>query len=291
MLSYITWTVRPDIFTIGNWEVRWYGFLFALGFYLGYQIGSRMILKDKGKESWPDILFLYLIVGTVVGARLGHCLFYEWGYFSHHLLEIFKVWEGGLSSHGGTLGCVVGIWIYSRYVTHRSMLWTFDYTVIPTGMVAGFIRLGNLMNHEIYGEPTSLPWGFRFIENLRQWQHGAKPIYSMPSHPTQIYEALCYFATFIILYILYKTKPMFKRREGLTIGIFFIGIFFTRFLIEFIKQDQESFEATMFLNMGQWLSIPFILAGIVMIIRAHKRPPVFYEGMEEEEEAYLRSKK
>ena len=133
------------------------------------------------------------------------------------------------------------------------------------------------MNHEIYGHATNLPWGFRFIENIRMWQHGAAPVFSVPSHPTQIYEALCNLATFAIIYLLYwKTKES-KNREGLILGIFFIGIFFTRFMIEFIKQDQEAFEANMFINMGQWLSIPFILAGIILIVRALKRKPVYYE--------------
>jgi len=138
------------------------------------------------------------------------------------------------------------------------------------------------MNHEIYGHPTNLPWGFRFIENVRYWQHGAAPIFSVPSHPTQIYEALCYLTTFGILSFLYWKKPKVKTQEGLLIGIFFIGIFFTRFMIEFVKEDQEAFEAGWLLNMGQILSIPFIIAGIWLIVRALKRPPVVYEALEPE---------
>jgi len=274
--SFITWTARPDILLTDSWEIRWYGLFFAIGFYIGYLMANKMIVNDKGKESWADSLFIYLIVATVVGARLGHCFFYGWDYYSNHLLEIFKIWEGGLASHGGAIGIIIAIWIYSRKVTHRSMLWAFDIMIIPTALVGAMIRTGNLMNHEIYGIPTDLPWGFRFIENIRQWQHGAEPIFTTPSHPTQIYEALCYLASFVILYLLYTKKPMVKRQEGLILGIFLICVFFTRFLIEFIKMDQEAFESSMFLNMGQWLSIPFVIAGIILVIRALKRPPVYY---------------
>lgn len=282
MLASITWTAKPDILMLGNWEVRWYGLFFAIGFYLGYLMVTKMMLKDKGKQEWADSLFVYVIVATVVGARLGHCLFYGWEYYSVHPIEIFKVWEGGLASHGGALGIVVAVWIYSKKVTHRSMLWTFDILVIPTALVAALIRTGNLMNHEVYGVATDLPWGFRFIENVRHWQHGAEPIFSSPSHPTQIYEALCYLATFVLLMTLYLKKPAIKRREGLIFGIFFINIFFTRFLIEFIKNDQEAFEASMSLNMGQWLSIPFVLAGIFFVVRALKKEPVYYDDAKKE---------
>lgn len=276
LTSFITWTARPDILLTDSWEIRWYGLFFAIGFYLGYLMANKMIVKDKGKESWADSLFIYVIVATVVGARLGHCFFYGWDYYSNHLFEIFKIWEGGLASHGGAIGIIVAMWIYSRKVTHRSMLWAFDIMIIPTALVGAMIRTGNLMNHEIYGVPTDLPWGFRFIDNIRQWQHGAEPIFSVPSHPTQIYEALCYLVTFVILLLMYKKKPMVKRREGLILGVFLICVFFTRFMIEFIKMDQEAFESNMFLNMGQWLSIPFVIAGIILVIRSLKRPPVYY---------------
>lgn len=282
MLSYITWTARPDLFILGGWEVRWYGLFFAIGFYLGLLMMTKMFANEKVKESWADSLFIYVIVATVIGARLGHVFFYAWDYYSQHLLEIFKIWEGGLASHGGTIGILFAIWIYSRNVTKRNMLWTLDRLAVPVALVAALIRIGNLMNHEIYGHPTDLPWGFRFIENVRYWQHGADPIYSLPSHPTQIYETLCYLATFVILYLLYWKNKKAKAQEGLLLGIFFIGIFFTRFMIEFVKEDQVVFEAGWILNMGQILSIPFIIAGIALIIRALKRPPVVYEIVEQE---------
>jgi len=241
---------------------------------------TKMFAHEKVKESWADSLFIYVIVATVIGARLGHVFFYAWPYYSQHPWEILKIWEGGLASHGGTIGILIAMWFFSKYVTKRSMLWTLDRLAIPVALVSALIRTGNLMNHEIYGHPTNLPWGFRFIENVRYWQRGADPIFSAPSHPTQIYEALCYLATFVLLYLLYWKNKKAKAQEGLLIGIFFIGIFFTRFMIEFVKEDQEAFEAGWLLNMGQILSIPFIIAGIVLIVRALKRPSVDYEILE-----------
>lgn len=278
MLSLITWTVRPDVFMMGGLEVRWYGLAFALGFFLGIAMMTKMFSKEGVPEKWVDSLFIYVIVATVLGARLGHVFFYAWDYYSEHPAEIFKIWEGGLASHGGSLGILIAIWIYSRKVTKRSMLWTLDRLAVPVALVAAFIRLGNLMNHEIYGHPTDVPWAFRFILNVREWQHGANPIFSLPSHPTQIYEALCYLITFAVVSYLYWKKETVKQQEGMILGVFFIGIFFSRFLIEFVKEDQEAFEATMVLNMGQWLSIPFIVAGILLLIRAIQKPRVVYKN-------------
>jgi phosphatidylglycerol---prolipoprotein diacylglyceryl transferase len=290
MLTYITWTARPEIFFIGGWEVRWYGLFFAIGFYLGLMMISKMFEKEKVKDTWADALFMYVIIATVVGARLGHVFFYAWDYYSQHPWDIIKIWEGGLASHGGTIGIILAIWLFSKRVTHRSMLWTLDRLTVPVALVAAMIRTGNLMNHEIYGYATTLPWGFRFIENVRQWQHGAPPIFSDPSHPTQIYEALCYLITFVVLGLLYMKSKKGKNQEGLFLGIFFIGVFFSRFMIEFVKEDQEAFEAGWLLNMGQILSIPFILAGIFLIIRALKRPPVYYEPITTESPVTTSSK-
>ncbi|MDD4922478.1 MAG: prolipoprotein diacylglyceryl transferase [Bacteroidales bacterium] len=280
MLSYITWTARPDLFILGNWEVRWYGMFFAIGFYVGLLMISKIFAAEKVKESWADSLFIYVILATIFGARLGHVFFYAWDYYSIHPWDIIKIWEGGLASHGGAIGILIAIWLYSRQVTKRNILWTLDRLMIPTALVAAMIRMGNLMNHEIYGVSTDLPWAFRFIENVRQWQHGASPIFSAPSHPTQIYEALCYLGTFVLLYTLYWKKTKTRNQEGLLLGIFFFCMFLSRFMIEFVKEDQEAFEANMTLNMGQWLSIPFILAGIFLIIRAFRRAPVYYKTEE-----------
>ncbi|MDR2119380.1 MAG: prolipoprotein diacylglyceryl transferase [Tannerella sp.] len=269
-LLEITWTADPAIFSIGSKEIRWYALAFLIGFAIGYKIVQRMWKNEKLNPEWLEPLLYYTIFGTAIGARLGHCLFYEPGNYLAHPVEILKMWEGGLASHGGVLGIIVAIYFFSRFVSHRSMLWTFDKLVTPTGLVAALIRLGNLINHEIYGHPTDMPWGFRFVTNLYGWQHGAAPVFSAPSHPTQIYEALCYLLTFALCMWLYFKKGAWKK-EGFIFGIFMICIFVSRFFIEFLKEDQEAFEADMLLNMGQWLSVPFILAGIFFVWRAVRR--------------------
>ena len=270
MLSDITWTADPAIFTIGSKEIRWYSLMFIIGFGIGYKIVERMWRRESINPKWIDPLLYYTLIGTVVGARLGHCLFYDPGYYLSHPIEILKVWEGGLASHGGVLGIIVAIYFYSKYVSRQSMLRTFDKLVVPTGLVAALIRIGNLINHEVYGLPTDRPWGFRFIENLHAWRQGAEPIFSAPSHPTQIYEAVCYLLTFVLCMWLYFKKDAWKK-EGLIFGIFMICIFTARFFIEFLKNNQEDFEAAMPINMGQCLSIPFIVTGIYFVVRAWRR--------------------
>ncbi|CCY37269.1 prolipoprotein diacylglyceryl transferase [Tannerella sp. CAG:118] len=271
MLDFITWTADPAIFSIFSREIRWYGLFFAIGFLIGYQIEDKIFKHDKAPEGWVDKIFIYTIIATVIGARLGHCLFYGWDYYSQHPIEILKIWEGGLASHGGAIGIIIAILIYSKKVTHKNPLWAFDRLVIPTALVGALIRMGNLMNHEIYGHPTHLPWGFRFIENITAWRQGMEPIFSAPSHPTQIYEALCYFIIFLLLMYMYWKKNA-GQRQGLIFGIFLVGVFFSRFCIEFLKNNQEEFEENMILNMGQLLSIPFVIFGIYLIIRALKQP-------------------
>jgi prolipoprotein diacylglyceryl transferase len=267
MLDYITWTADPAIFSLGPREIRWYGLAFAVGFIIGYLIVARMWKSEKLPHAWIDSLLMYTVLGTVLGARLGHCLFYDPGYYLAHPVDILKIWEGGLASHGGTLGIIIAVYFYSKRVSHRSMLWTFDKLVVPTGLVAAFIRLGNLMNHEIYGHVTDKPWGFRFIENLHAWMRGAEPVFTAPSHPTQLYEAGCYLLTFALCMWLYFRKDAYKK-EGLIFGLFMICIFGSRFFIEFLKNNQEDFEVNMFLNMGQLLSIPFVLAGVYFVWKA-----------------------
>ena len=265
MLSYIHWNASPEIFNLGPLSVRWYGLLFASGFLLGYYIGEWMLKSENVSQKWIDSLFFYIIIATIIGARLGHVFFYGWDYYSQHPAEIFMVWHGGLASHGGTLGILIALIVHSKLITKRSVLWTLDRVVVPTALVAAFIRLGNLMNSEIYGIQTTLPWGFIFERNGE----------TVAKHPTQIYEALVYLFTFGLLMILYL-KTRIRYKEGLIFGIFFILIFGSRFLIEYIKEDQEAFEAGMALNMGQWLSIPFVVAGIILAVRAIKLPEKIY---------------
>lgn len=272
MTDFITWTANPNL--IDSFvTVRWYGLMFAIGFLIGYHVEARIFKHEGAPESWLGTLLLWTIAGTLIGARLGHVFFYEWDVYSQDPIRILYIWEGGLASHGGTIGVMLGVFAFSYFTAKKNPLWTFDRLVIPIALVGGLIRIGNLMNHEIYGHATDLPWGFRFITNIHAWMRGAEPIFSAPSHPTQLYEAACYFALFALLMWMYWKKNA-EERPGLIFGVFFIGIFLPRFIIEFIKNDQVGFEADMTLNMGQLLSIPFILIGLGLVIYAMSRPKV-----------------
>lgn len=267
ILAFIHWNVNPEIFSLGPVHVRWYGLLFAVGFLFGYNHGEKMFKHENIDLKWLESLFIYLIVATIIGARLGHVLFYGWDYYSQHPIEILYVWQGGLASHGGVLGIIIAMFIWSKYVSKRSILWVLDRIVVPSVFVAALIRLGNLMNSEIYGIPTTLPWGVIFERNHE----------TVAKHPTQIYESLSYLVTFgVMLYMYWKTKA--KDYQGLLVGVFFVMVFSARFFIEFIKEVQEPFEKGMTLDMGQWLSIPFVLTGIFLIIRALKKGPVIYQN-------------
>ena len=268
MLDYITWAANPDIIS-SPITVRWYGLMFAIGFIIGYEIVARIFKHEGAPERWLGILLIYVVIATIVGARLGHVFFYEWDVYSQNPIRILYIWEGGLASHGGTIAIIIAIILYSIFVTKRSPLWTFDRLVIAIALVGGLIRLGNLFNSEIFGTATTLPWGFMFVRS-REWHM----LYEGQAvHPTQIYEALCYFALFGLLMWMYWKKNA-EERPGLIFGVFMIGIFLPRFLIEFIKNDQVAREATMSLNIGQHLSIPFILLGVGLIIYAMMRPKV-----------------
>lgn len=269
MLNYITWDVSPVLFHLGPLTIRWYSLMFMIGFLAGYEIVARMFRHEGAPERWLSILLLWVVGATIVGARLGHVFFYEWDLYRQDLIKILYVWEGGLASHGGTIAIILAVILFSIFTTRRSPLWTFDRLVVPIALVGGLIRFGNLMNSEIFGHATTLPWGFKFV-NSPEWH----ALYEgVACHPTQIYEALCYFVLFGILMWMYWKRNA-EERPGLIFGVFLIGIFLPRFLIEFIKNDQVAFEQTMTLNMGQWLSIPFILLGVAFVIYAMVRPRV-----------------
>lgn len=268
IIDSIVWDVNPDLFS-GSITVRWYGLMFAIGFLAGYEIVARMFRHEGAPERWLGILLLWTMAGTIIGARLGHCFFYEWDFYGTHPEEIIKVWKGGLASHGGAVGVIIGVLCFSLFTTRRSPLWTFDRLVVPIALVGALIRLGNLFNSEIFGGPTDLPWGMMFV-NSKEWHEMYEGV---ACHPTQIYEALCYLALFGLLMWMYWKRNA-EGRPGLIFGVFLIGVFLSRFMIEFIKNDQVDFEQDMMLNMGQCLSIPFVLAGIFFVIRAMMRPAV-----------------
>lgn len=272
--EFITWDVNPDI--IDSFvTIRWYGLMFAIGFWIGYNLVAKMFKRDGAPEKWVGILLIYVAVATIVGARLGHVFFYQWDYYSAHPWKIFATWEGGLASHGGAIGIILAVILYSIFTTKRNPLWTFDRLTIAIALVGALIRIGNLMNSEIFGHPTTLPWGFYFVRSA-EW---LQLYYGQACHPTQIYEALTYLALFGLMMWMYWKKDC-GNRPGLLFGTFLIGTFATRFFIEFIKNNQVAFEDSMALNMGQLLSIPFAILGVFLVIWALVHKPVIYRGAE-----------
>ena len=259
IIDAINWNVNPEIFRIGNFAVRWYGLLFASGFLFGYLIFYKFFKKEGLTVEMLDKLTIYMALGTVIGARLGHCLFYEPDFYLRNPVEILKIWKGGLASHGAAIGILLALYLFVRKYK-KSFIWILDRIVVVVALGGALIRLGNLMNSEIYGIETSLPWGFVFIRNHE----------IVPKHPTQIYEALTYFLVFgLLLWIYLKTRGHFT--DGTLFGWFLILVFGVRFFIEFIKEDQVPFEEGMKLNMGQWLSIPFVLLGILILYLYHRK--------------------
>lgn len=259
MSLFIDWNPSPEIFTIPgiDWPVRWYGLTWAVAF-IGCHFFMNRIYRTEGRsEKQLDTLTLYIVIGTVLGARLGHCLFYGWDYYSKNPLDILKIWEGGLASHGGAIGILLAMWLYCRK-TKESWLWLFDRMVVVVPFAALLIRFGNLMNSEIIGKTTDMPWAFIFHQ-----------IDELPRHPTQLYEAIFYLILFVLFYWLWK----YKRNDygkGFMFGLFCVLMFAFRFGMEFLKENQEQFEDNLTINMGQILSIPFVLIGLYMIARSKK---------------------
>ena len=250
--------------------MRWYGILLASGFILAYLALQKIFKKENLSQKLLDHFVIWTIVWTIVGLRLGHFLFYEPEYYLSKPLEMLKIWEGGLASHGGAIGILIGLWLYVRKFNkstkkqkgekqHITYLWLLDRIVIPVCLVGALIRLGNVFNSEIYGTPTTLPWGFVFERNGE----------TMPKHPTQLYESLSYLVIFAVsLWYYCRRKGSFST--GTLFGWWLVALFGMRLLIEFVKNDQVDFEAGMALNMGQLLSLPFIIGGLVIAWLAQK---------------------
>ena len=261
ILNYIVWNINPEIFHIGFLSIRWYGMLFAAAFLFGFMIFQKFFKKENVPAELLDSLLIYMMVGTVAGARLGHCFFYDFDYYIANPFEILMVWKGGLASHGAAIGILIAMWLWSRKFK-RDFFWLMDRIVIVGALSGLFIRTGNLMNSEIYGIETSLPWGFIFIRDNQ----------TLPKHPTQIYEALSYTAIFGML-IYFYFKNILINNKGKIFGLFLILLFITRFLIEFIKNPQSEFENGLAINMGQILSLPFIAIGFYFFFRKTKPAP------------------
>jgi prolipoprotein diacylglyceryl transferase len=252
-----TWNVDPEIMGIGFFSLRYYSLMFMISFTLGFLI-FRWIYDSIEFKPVKDIdpLLMHMLLGTVIGARLGHCFFYDPIYYLSNPIKIFMVWEGGLASHGAAIGILISLWLYAKKRPDQPFLWLVDRVVITVALAGFFIRMGNLFNSEIIGKPTDGSWGILFprIDN---------PV--IPRHPTQIYEALAYLLIFLILFYIYKKKTALTPR-GLLLGLFLVLVFGARFFIEFFKENQVTFEQGMTLNMGQILSIPAVLVGMIFII-------------------------
>ena len=279
ILNYITWNLDPVAFSLGPLQVRWYGICWALGFLLGYLLMNKVYKKERMPEGSLDNLLIYMLVFTVLGARLGHCLFYEPEYYLSHPVDILKIWEGGLASLGGAIGILIGLWLYVRRFNkstkkektdkqHITYLWILDRIVIPVCLVGALIRVGNVCNSEIYGTPTTLPWGFVFLRGNERFLGPDGEL--LPCHPTGLYEAFFCLVAMVLLLWMFK-RGLGDKRPGLMFGTFLIIIFGSRICIEFLKNVQVDFEKNMMFDMGQWLSVPFVLVGIVMIVLAFKK--------------------
>ena len=265
-LLLVHWHVDPVLFHIGNLEIRWYSLLFVAGFILGWYIFKWFFKRERIPEKLLDPLLYTLLAATIVGSRLGHCCFYQPDYYFgswQGFWEIFRPWKGGLASHGGAIALLLAMWWFAHHYGKKhdfDYLWIMDHLCIAVAFAGCFIRLGNLFNSEIYGNVTSLPWGF--VYDLRGETE--------PKHPTQLYEALSYLILGLVMIWIYW-KRLDKVHRGFFFGLFLVGCFGMRFLIEFIKEPQVGFEEGMALNMGQLLSIPFVLAGIALLIYARVR--------------------
>jgi len=269
MITYITWNISPDIFTIpeimgfGPFTVRWYGLLFAAGFLIGQQIMAHIFKKEGKPLEDIDSLTLVMVVSTVLGARIGHFLFYEPSILYKNPLEVILPPYAGLASHGALVGILFGLWLYTRkrQSTGQTFLWLTDRMVILVALAGAFIRFGNLMNSEIVGTVTGMPWGMVFMQNMEFSQY--------PRHPAQLYESISCLILFFILFSLWN-KYKANTPPGRLLGLFLVWIFGLRFMYEFLKENQVQFEDSLPLNMGQFLSIPAVLLGIYLIVQSTK---------------------
>jgi prolipoprotein diacylglyceryl transferase len=270
LFTKIDWAPSETLFKIGSFGVHYYSLMFVIAFGLGYYLMKKIFDEEKISLEYLESLFVYMVISILLGARLGDVFFYSWDYYQDHLIEILLpirdtpngfTFTGfrGLASHGAVIGSLIGLYLYKRKFKERSLLWLLDRVTIPVALGAAFVRLGNLFNSEIVGKYTQSNFGVVFLNNRE----------TLPRHPAQLYEAICYIILFFILRKIYKTTK--KDQPGFMIGIFFTGMFTIRFLIEFIKESQGGFEEIMpFFSTGQWLSIPLILLGIFLAFKKNK---------------------
>ncbi len=267
-LMFIDWSMNPVMFEIAGFEFRYYTLMWILAFWFGMLFFNSYTKREGINKQANEEIFFYVVVGAMLGARIGHCLFYEPEVYLVRPWEIItKIRQGGLASHGAAIGMVTGLWLWSRKFK-MPLIWSLDRIMIPVGLGGALVRFGNLFNSEIFGVPTELPWGFKFHLSM-QWVREAG---GLPVHPTQIYEAIIYLLTFGVLALLYYRYDLGRKRPGLLFGVGLQGIFLSRILVESIKYSQVGFEEAMSFNMGQWLSVPFVFIGIYFIWSSLSKP-------------------
>lgn len=254
----IDWNVDPVLIDLGLLAPRWYGLLFASAFIASFYVMRSVFERERRPLADLDSLTLYMILGTVIGARAGHMLFYEPMILLSNPFEFIAIWKGGLASHGGALGIIIGLLLFARSRKGYPFVWLMDRLAVVAALSGMFIRLGNLMNSEIIGLPTNAAWGFWFQ------RVDALPVYR---HPTQIYEAALCLVLFLVLWTMYRHGHA-ERAPGRIIGLFMVLLFSGRFAIEFLKERQVDFEAALPLDMGQLLSIPFVIWGVWFLTRS-----------------------
>jgi len=275
----IQWAPSETLFKIGSFGIHYYSLMFVIAFSLGYYIMSNLYRKEKVSVEYIEPLLFYVVIATLLGARLGEVFFYSWGYYQNHLIEIllpirerentsllFGLIEGyeftgfrGLASHGASIGIFTGLYLYQKKYTYKPLFWILDRLVIPVSIGAAFVRIGNFFNSEIVGNYTGNNFGVVFI-NRRE---------IAPRHPAQLYEAIGYIGLYFLLRYLYNNKK--NQKEGYLFGLFFVSLFGIRFIVEFVKESQGGFETYLpILSTGQWLSIPMILFGLFFMFKRTK---------------------
>jgi phosphatidylglycerol:prolipoprotein diacylglycerol transferase len=254
--AIVHWSFDPVLVSLGPVSVRWYGLLFVGAFFLGRFLLKRIFVQEGVTSIDVDSLLSASLAGTIVGARLMHCLVYDPAYFLAHPIEILQIWKGGLASHGGAIGLLVVLWLYTRSAQRQSFLWLADRVSIPAAAGAALVRVANFLNSEIIGTPTDGKWGVVF-----------DAVDQLPRHPVQLYEAGAYGLIFAVLWALYRRLGGATPR-GLLSGVFLMLTFAARFALEFLKTPQAEYEAGFTISVGQYLSVPFILLGLLLVIAA-----------------------
>ncbi len=258
-IAQIHWSADPEIFRVGPVVLRWYSLCFLVTFTLGYFIMRRMFRFEGKSAKDLDSLVNHMVLGTLIGARLGHCLFYDPAFYLTNPIEIFKIWRGGLASHGAAIGIFTALYLYARNRPDQSYLWILDRVVVTVALGGCFIRIGNLFNSEIYGTPTDLPWAVVFSH-----------VDAIPRHPAQLYESLAYGLIFLLLYAVYA-KRRAQTPSGLLLGLFLVSVFSFRMVVEFVKVRQAAYGHGFALSVGQWLSIPLIILGIILLVKTSRK--------------------